>query len=359
MRYDVIDELVKLIEIPSPSGEEGKILRYLEERLSELDAPFERQEVNKNYNLIVNPLDDPELIVCTHVDTVPKLYHQNSFKAKVKEDRVYGLGSADAKAGIVSILLILKKIKEKENLRNFPVSFAFLVNEEEDGLGSEKLADHYVSKYAIVLEPTELDICIAGAGSFELEIEVTGKEAHGSAIEYGENAILKAIDLIDEIDKFSFLNKEHELIGKSLFNIQKIEGGFDALIVPKICKMILDFRILPNQDFTKIKNELNDFFNSRGINYKFIHESLPFEINEDSGIVHLLKKAFKDVVGTDAKISGMKSWTDAQNLYEKKIEPIIFGPGSLEISHTSYEYVDVEEVILANKILYKTILSLI
>ncbi|MFQ6050788.1 MAG: M20/M25/M40 family metallo-hydrolase [Candidatus Hydrothermarchaeota archaeon] len=354
----LIDELVKLIEIPSPSGEEDKILRYIEKRLNELDIPFERQNVKKNYNLIVNPLDDPELIICTHVDTIPLLYHQ-TLRAEVEGERVYGLGSADAKGGILSILLTLETIKEKENLRKFPVTFAFLVDEEGDGSGSEKLADQYTSKYGIVLEPTGLDICVAGAGSFEIEIEVIGKEAHGSAIEFGENAIMKAIDVIEKINELSFLNEEHELIGKSLYNIQRIEGGFDALIVPKKCKMVLDFRILPNQDAKKIKKELHDYFDSKGIEYKLTDESMPFEINMDAEIVSLLKKAYKDVLGKDAKIRGMKSWTDAQNLYERGIEPVVFGPGRLETSHTSNEYVDVEDIILASKILYRAISYLV
>ena len=348
---DIAKELLRLIEIDSRSGNEAKIIKYLEKRLLNLGFSCVKQKItDKRENLIINPLKTPKLVISTHVDTV---FLENP--PRIENSRVYGIGSSDPKASIVSILYALEKI-EKYVLKENRITIAFFVDEEEQGLGSERFCEIYKPKYALVLEPTDLNICIAEAGSYEVEIIVKGRAAHGSEVEKGENAIVKAFNLIKEIDKLSFLKEEHELIGKSNFNIQMIKGGGKLLAVPEVCELIIDFRLLPTHNLKNVKSEIEDFLRSKKAEFKFIDFSPPFEISPDSKIVKKLKEAFEIVTRRKAKITGMKSWTDAENFYRAKAEATIFGPGKLEVCHTKEEHVEIKDVEIAGKVLKELIL---
>jgi len=353
---DIAKELLRLIKIDSRSGNEAKIIKYLEERLLNLGFSCVKQEViDKRENLIINPLKTPKLVISTHVDTVSLENNENN-SPRIENSKVYGIGSSDPKASIVSILYALEKV-EKHVFEEKGITIAFFVDEEEQGLGSEKFCEVYKPEYALVLEPTDLNICIAEAGSYEVEIIVKGRAAHGSEVEKGENAIIKAFNLIKEVDKLSFLKEKHELIGKSNFNIQMIKGGGKLLAVPDICKLIIDFRLLPNQNLKNVKSEIEAFLRSKKAEFKFIDFSPPFEISPDSEIVKRLKEAFEIVTRKKAKIAGMKSWTDAENFYRAKAEAAIFGPGKLEVCHTKEEHVEIKDVEIAGEFLKEVVMG--
>ncbi len=333
------EELINLVKIESPSGKESEILKYIEKRLKELGMDYEKQYIEENkdrYNIVVNPESD--FVFCTHVDTIPVIS-----KAYFKQNVVYGTGSADAKASIASIFLALESRDTKK-------AIAFTVDEEEFGIGSKVLAEKYRFKKGIVMEPTDLKICTAQAGSLEFEIKINGKEAHGSCIEYGENAIEKIINIINGFEKFSFLKEKHELVGFGGYNVEYIKGGAKVLLIPSSCEALIDFRVLPNQNIEDIEKMLTNYFKENDVEYKIVDVSKPFEIREDSDIVEGLKKSLKKF-GIVPEISGFKSWTDASNLYEAGCEVLIFGPGKLEISHTSKEHVRIEDVIIASNII--------
>jgi len=356
-------ELVRMVEIPSPSGQEQRLLQYIETRLHRLNLPFHRQYVYPpdRYNIVVNPRPRSSLLICAHVDTVPPLYHEaDPFQGRIIGNRVHGLGCADDKASICAILQTLELLRQDHiDLAAKSISIAFLVDEEEEGMGSRKLVEEYSYEQAIVLEPTDLAICPYGAGSIEVKVEVYGREAHGSAIEQGENAILKAISLINEIQGYlKGHNKRHRFLGKNLLNVEKIEGGFDALIVPKVCSFILDIRTLPGQQPAIIKGHLERLFKRYRARYEFRDLSPAFQLEpHEQGIVTLLREAYRQALGDLPRRAGMKSWTDAHNLRQAGTLPLVFGPGNLILSHTSEEYVDLDQIVSAIKVLHRLILS--
>ena len=331
------EELINLVKIESPSGKEKEILKYIEKRLKEIGMDYERQHVSENrYNIVVNP--NSSFVFCTHVDTVPVVS-----RAYSKGNVVYGTGSADAKASIASLLIALENKDTKK-------AIAFTVDEEELGLGSKVLAEEYRFKSGIVMEPTNLNICIAQAGSLEFEIKINGKEAHGSCIEYGENAIEKIIDVIKGFEELEFLKEKHDLIGFSKYNVEYIKGGSKVLLIPAYCEALIDFRVLPNQNIEYVENILKNYFREKNVEHNLIDVSKPFEIPENSIVVENLKNSMKKV-GIEPKISGFKSWTDASHLYEHGCEVLIFGPGKLELSHTAKEHIDINDVLIASNII--------
>ncbi len=351
MEEFLVDQLVRLVAIPSVSGEEGMILGYLEDFITALGISALRQRVEGLwYNLLVNHREGNRLILVSHVDTVPPLEGLPP-QPRVEGGAVWGLGACDDKAGVAILMALLMRFAGE--LDRLPVTFAFLVDEEDQGRGSETLAHEKLPPWGVVLEPTELKICICQAGSLEVEFTTLGKMAHGSEVEAGENAIEKALRLIERLRHLPFLGEEDVLLGKSLMNILQLSGGDGTLRVPHRCRGLLDFRILPHQNVEKAALEITRILEEEGADYVFKDVSLPLEIDPQSWIVKTLARALEGVTGKEAPLAGMKSWTDAAHLLEGGTQSVIFGPGYLPSCHTPQEKTDIGELLLAYRTLEK------
>ncbi len=349
MKDFLVDQLVRLVAIPSVSGEEGAILGYLEDFLTGLGIEALRQRAEDQwYNLLVNHREGNEIILAAHVDTVPPLDGLPP-QPRVEEEAVWGLGACDDKSGVVILMALLLRFAGE--LDRLPVTFAFLVDEENQGKGSETLAKEKLPPWGIVLEPTELRICTCEAGSLEVEFTTLGRMVHGSEAEEGENAIEKALVLLEKFKSLPFLQDHDPRLGSSIMNILYLSGGDGTLRVPHRCQGLVDFRILPHQDIEKAALEITRILEDEDADYTFKDVSLPFEIDPESWIVKALAQALEEVTGNKAQLGGMRSWTDAAHLVEAGTRPVIFGPGYLPSCHTPQENVKIEELTLAYKAL--------
>jgi acetylornithine deacetylase/succinyl-diaminopimelate desuccinylase len=355
MEERITEELSRLVAIRSESGYEQGILAYLEERLQALGFPPFRQNVlGDRFNLIWTPHPRPKILLSAHVDTVPTFGHPELYSPRIEKGRLYGRGSVDTKAGIASILIALELAREK-GMEAPNCAVAFTVDEEQEGLGSKILPEAVWAEGAVVLEPTELMICPAEAGSIEVRIEIIGTQAHGGNFEAGENPIIKAVSLIQAFEGLSFIQGYHPLVGKGGFNIMEIKGGGNALIVPERCELFMDFRILPGQDVKEVMGELIRLFEREKVKAEFVDVDPPFELKEEEPVVRLMKQAYRRALGEEPRIGGIRSWTDAGYLVSGGIPSVVFGPGELAVAHTPWENVELSEVIAATKVLYHVI----
>jgi len=306
---DKIIELLKtLVEIESPSKKEDKIKKFVKNYLINLGYKVHEEE----YYIATE--SDSDLIVATHLDTVP-LNYSFSYNGVY----AYGTGVCDAKASIVAMLLAAEK--------KLNYTLAFFCDEEEDGLGSKEFVKSWEKgRFVIVMEPTELKIASKHWGSFELIVEVKGKEAHGAFPEKGVNAIEKAFELFNKLKKQNL-------------NISplKIEGGKEEYIIPDTCKIKFEF-------FLKPEEKLNDYLKKIELvreygNYEIDHA---YEGYISSNIVSYLEKALEET-GLPIIYTEMKSWTDALNLKEK-FDVVVWGPGELPLCHTKEEKIRIEDI---------------
>jgi acetylornithine deacetylase len=313
---DKIIKLLKtLVEIESPSKKEEKIREFVKNYLKS-----QGYEIYEGQYYIATK-SNSDLIVATHLDTVPL---KSSFF--YDGEHAYGTGVCDAKASITSMLLAAEK--------RLNYTLAFFCDEEEDGLGSKEFAETWKrGKFAIVMEPTDLKIANRHWGSFELIVEVKGKEAHGAFPEKGINSIEKAFQLYNELKNLNLK-----------INPLKIEGGSEEYIIPNICK--IKFEI-----FLKPEEKLNDYLKK----ISFIESFGKYEIDHayegyiSGEVTKFLEKALK-LANLPVYYTEMKSWTDALNL-KKKFDVVVWGPGELEMCHTKEEKVKLKDINLALKVL--------
>lgn len=306
------DEILKLLqtltEIESLSKREEKLKQFVKEYLRDLGYNL----VEGKYFISTNTKSD--LIIATHLDTVP-IKKPFSFDGKY----AYGTGVCDAKASLTAILLSAKF--------GLPFTLAFFDDEEEDGLGSKEFSQSWESgKWVIVMEPTEIKVACEHSGSFELLIEVRGKSAHGAYPQRGENAIDKALDLVNQLKAKDFN-----------FNILKIEGGNEEYIIPERCNLKLEVFLDPHETLRQ-KLEKLEFIKNYGT-YKIEHAYEGYKSRE---VYKILMEALKRV-NLPLVTTLMPSWTDALNLKDR-FDVVVFGPGELYLCHTIEERINLEEI---------------
>ena len=292
--------------------------------------------------------ETPQLLLATHVDTVP--LRLGIYPPRAEAERLLGVGVCDAKAG-VAILMVLAEELALQGQRP-SLALAFLVDEENEGRGSAELARVYRFPRAVVLEPTHLTVAIAEGGSVEYEVEVRGRAVHGSLAYRGENAIERAMELVSGLKRLPFLYEEHPMLGPSGFNVEKFVGGDGELRVPDRVELEIEFRVLPGQDLEKIMAEIESYFKRFSwVNYRVKDISEAFSLEREAEIVRLLTEAYRRIAGQEAVLSGMPSWTDAAHLVAAGTEAVVFGPGDLALCHTPEETVLLSEVETAFRVL--------
>ncbi|MEW6188606.1 MAG: M20/M25/M40 family metallo-hydrolase [Actinomycetota bacterium] len=343
---EILETLKELVSIPSPPGQEERIQQYLAQRLIELEFDLQFQEVFPKRENIIARRGKGELLLCTHADTFPAYTHTHPYLPRIQGGNLIGRGAVDAKGQIAALLEAVK-------LSKGDCAIALVVDEENEGKGSEIL--EVEAKAAVVLEPTNLDIAIAEAGAIEVDIEVEGKGVHGAMPERGENAILKALEIYERIKNLPFSRQRHALFPKSWVNLGLIEGGCDVGVVPEKCKIRLDVAILPGVDVEEAIKQMKGLIEGEGASLKILDISPPFSISESEKIARTLSKAFKEVTQREPRLCGMRSWTDAQNLMAKGIPTAIFGAGNLANAHSSHESISLKDLETMAKILARLI----
>ncbi|MTI85449.1 MAG: M20/M25/M40 family metallo-hydrolase [Firmicutes bacterium] len=347
-------ELRRLLEISSVSGDETEILAYLEKRCREMGFRTEHQEViGVRYNLLVNPLPEPGLIITVHTDTVPDEINGSTCRYEIDGERFYGRGAADVKGGTAALLAAMDELFHHSYMKDSgmpPITFAFTVDEEREGRGSEELA-RLGGHAAVVIEPTDLKICTAQSGSVIMQLRVYGRSAHGGEFESGYNAALRAMDMLEKIDRLPVLNRRHRLAGHGGYNLQMINAGSREMAVPRQCDLLLDFRVLPDEEPADVQTAVDNLINKYdGVDSKWLEVSGAYQISETEPIVNLMQSCYKEALHEEPCLGAIHSWTDAENLNNAGTKSLVFGPGNLALSHTEEEYVDLPEVVKAAQV---------
>ncbi|MBI2830893.1 MAG: ArgE/DapE family deacylase [Chloroflexi bacterium] len=331
---DYVKVLKRLISIDTtvPPGENyHEAIDYLKPFFEEIG--FEAQTVHipqrhaggrqGRANLVCrrpNP-GKPRLIFYGHVDVVPAS-GWNAFKPWVEDGKIYGRGAADMKGGIVALLLGLEACKEMP-LR-YDVS-AMITTDEEMNQADQL---RYLKKY---LEPVSgasvfsLDssfgsVSIANLGALHMVIKVEGKAVHSGLSHLGENAIEKAVPLMDALLKL----KEKVVARKSKIgafpdtglskmegrlNLNTIEGGLKVNIVPDQCLIAIDRRLIPEENVDDARKEIIDALSAvPGVRWKIEKDfHIPTVPPCDDPIVDELEEIIREVTGDTGKFGEMGS----------------------------------------------------
>lgn len=242
MTEQAIDLLKELIAIPSFSRDETVAADNLQNYIESLGYVANR----KGNNIwLMSPgfdLDKPTILLNSHIDTVKPVngWTLNPHEAIVEDGKLYGLGSNDAGASLVSLLHVFFILTEKSQAYN--LIFAASAEEEVSGVnGMESLLPELPKiDVAIVGEPTGMQMAIAEKGLMVLDCTALGKAGHAARNE-GENAIYKALADVEWFKNYRFAKVSEEL-GEVKMSVTMIQAGTQHNVVPDTCSFVVDVR---------------------------------------------------------------------------------------------------------------------
>jgi acetylornithine deacetylase len=312
----------------------------------------------------IGPSDAPALMLNGHLDVVgvEGMVHE-PFSAEVRGDRIYGRGSADMKGGVA--VMCAAAVNGASSNSDRQILVTAVVDEEYESLGMRALlAAGIRSDAAIITEPTRLAICPAHRGFAWIDIAFRGRAAHGSRYDIGVDAITHAALVLAELEKLEQTREtgtRHPLLGRGSLHASKIHGGVGMSTYPESCILSIERRTLPGESVEKALTEIKDAcdavrsghpdFDAR---VTLSTAQLPSDVPLDSPVVKRLRGAMERET-VPVRIEGLSAWTDAALLNEAGIPTICFGPGDIALAHAAEEFVPIEEIDIATRVLTRVV----
>ena len=330
---DSVDLLRKLISIPSLSKEEQQTAAVIEQFLEDRGVKTHRTVNNVwAYNEHFDP-KKPTILLNSHHDTVKpnQGYSKDPLAADIIDGKLFGLGSNDAGGSLVSLIAAFLYFYEKKNLK-YNLCLAATAEEEISGKNGIELIIPELGQleFAIVGEPTLMDLAIAERGLMVLDCVSQGKAGH-AAREEGDNAIYKAIKDIEWFRTYEFA-KRSSLFGPIKMSVTVIEAGSQHNVVPAVCKFIVDVRVTDayrNEEVLKIIGQnVECDVNPRSTRLK------PSSISTDHPIVMAGIALGRETYGSPT--------TSDQALLD--IPSLKMGPGDSARSHMADEFIYLNEI---------------
>lgn len=333
---EAITFLKTLIKTQSFSKEEEPTALLIEAWFNQKGIPFERQGNNIwAYNKYFDE-HKPTILLNSHHDTVKpnKNYTRNPFEAKEEEGKLYGLGSNDAGGCLVALMATFLYFYERENIAyNFII--APTAEEEISGLnGIKSIVDQFKNvEFAIVGEPTLLDIAIAEKGLMVLDITVKGTAGH-AAHRFDDQPIYNALPVIEWIKNYTF-PKVSEQLGAIKMTISQINAGSQHNVVPGELQMVVDCRVTDAYQNKEVFEIVNKAIGSE----KVIVTPRSFRLN--SSKIDPKHPVVLAGIAMGKNTYGSPTLSDQTNLTCPSLK---MGPGDSNRSHSADEFIYIREI---------------
>ena len=242
MAHEATELLSKLIAIPSISREEEQAANQVQQYLEEQGMDTGRKGNNVWCLSPDFSLKKPTLLLNSHIDTVKPVsgWIRNPFLPSIENGKLYGLGSNDAGASVVSLMQAFIQLCRTTQTYNL----IFLASCEEEISGKEGIESVLPLlppiNFAIVGEPTEMQPAIAEKGLMVLDVTSHGKSGHAARNE-GINAIYLAMKDMAWFRDYQF-EKVSPLLGPVKMSVTMVNAGTQHNVVPDKCDFVVDIR---------------------------------------------------------------------------------------------------------------------
>lgn len=333
---EAVELLQRLVATPSVSRDEAAVATVLCEWLAARGVGAERVDGDNVVVRVRGAQPGPRLLLNSHLDTVPRKdgWTRDPWGAAIEGDRLYGLGSNDAKASVAAMAAATVALA-REGLACGELVFAATVMEETGGGGLEHIRPSLGAlDGALVGEPTSLQGALAQGGLLILEATAEGRTAHAARPAEGINAISIAARDIVAVESVA-LDREHPFLGRSTAAVTVVRAGDRHNVIPDRCEFTIDVRYTPSYAAAELVERFAAVMRSK---LRVRSERLrPVETDADSAIARALRTA-------SPAIQFFGSPTMSDWVYLRDVPAIKIGPGDSERSHTPDEWVALDHV---------------
>jgi len=326
---DLTATLVELIDVPSETGSEGRIATHV---AAEFLPVWGRLGVDRIGNSVIvgDRAVQPTVLLVGHLDTVPSQGQEPAYVAD-------GLGASDMKAGVAVMMHLLNDAAVRAG--PYPIAGVFYDREEgpADDNGLEAVLERAPwlteAEFAVVLEPTDMELQLGCVGSINAAVRFSGVAAHSARPWNGENAITKAGEWLTQMHR-----REPDVVRvaglefKEVATVTMANGGVARNIVPAMVEFNLNCRFAPDKTLDQAESTLREIA-SDADEVEIVDRAPAAPISEDSPFLqHLI-----DVCG--GPIRPKQAWTDVARLAGRGVPAVNYGPGETLQAHQVKESV--------------------
>lgn len=319
----------------------------------------------------------PSLMFNGHMDTMPsgpvEAWKYPPHQPIVEDGKLYGLGSADMKGGLMAALLGVKLLQDAGIDLPGDVKITSVCDEEGGGNGSmQAIMSGERADACVVCEGTDDEAIAAHMGFVFFRVEIEGKANHSGAKWKGVSAIEKAMKIIRELDEMEhrwLLCYKHPLLPAPNLNVGTIHGGTAGSTVAGSCQFETCIHFLPGvMTLKQVMDEFHDTVDRvcQGDLWLKDHRPRitmyqcggPFEMDLNHPLVDAMRSAFECCRKKPLKLVGSPAGCDSRLWRNIAQMPVIqFGPGRLEQCHAVNEYLEIEAYFQAIEIYAQLILD--
>lgn len=170
-----------------------------------------------------------KVLMTSHIDTVPPYigYHYDH-----SERKIYGRGSADAKASVATQLMSLRRLIENKEIDPEDVAVLYVVGEETSGDGMRSVSAEFerenrTFEHVVFGEPTESKMAVGHKGMVLFNLTVNGRASHSGYPELGVSATEGLVDVLHQLQHHDFPGSK--ALGNTTLNVGRMEGGIAAV----------------------------------------------------------------------------------------------------------------------------------
>jgi len=342
----------------NPPGNEDQcafhIAKFLEEAGFRISCHEYRPRRTSLVASIGGASGKPPICFTGHIDTVPlgtAPWSSNPFAAEIDSGRLYGLGSSDMKSGVASFVAAAIALAPRLSVTAGLV-LVITAGEETGCEGAFHLAELNKmdgilgSAGAIVIaEPTSNYPMVGHKGALWLQARSRGVTAHGSMPEQGVNAIYKAAQAVNALERFDFGVPAHPLMGRATLNVGTIRGGMNVNSVPDDAVIGIDIRTIPGQSHSELLFCLRRHLGDDVEVTPFLDvESL--HTDPSDAWVQSVYEVMTPILGEMPQPHIVSYFTDTAALTKAYANPpsVILGPGEPQMAHQRDEYCFVSRI---------------
>jgi LysW-gamma-L-lysine carboxypeptidase len=331
---DDVAFLEELIAIPSPSGEEGAVAKYLVGQMAELGFQACRDEAGN----VVGTLGDPEaeraIVLLGHLDTVPGL-----IPVRWRGNRLYGRGAVDAKGPLATFVLAAAQAAPR--LKDARLVVIGAVEEETHGRGARHLARTMEPPHcAIIGEPSAWEgITLGYKGMLTLDYQLTQPGGHSAGERPGpaEKAVAFWNRLMSHAEEFNGGRSGHfDTLDPAMRDFRTFSDGLHDG-----AEMNIVVRLPPGSDVLDLERKIRTWCNGARLSLR--NGDPPFRAEKNTPPVRALLRAIR-AEGGQPRFKLKTGTSDMNAVGPAWGCPIVaYGPGDSSLDHTPDEHIDVRE----------------
>ena len=351
-----------LVAIPStyPPGNTERISAFCADFLGALGFKTEIHTKTKGVDNLVASLGKgkPSVVFNAHADTVGigerAAWRTDPLAATLVDGKVYGLGASNCKASMAVQLWLAREFARGGGPKRGELVFTFVGDEENlgpDGMAYLREIRAVKPDTLIVAAPTRNRIVYEERGVMWVKAATRGKAAHAGAPHTGDSAVLKMVQIISRLQKelLPEIDRRKSATGQqATLSIGRIRGGENINVVPDLCTIELDRRLLPDENFDAVFREIKDFLLQAGAAEVDLLTGTPgFSAPESGAGAKALAEAVREVTGKAPERLNVVGASDGRYFAGDGIEILVTGPGDGADSHIPNEFVPLDDMVEA------------